>query len=145
MGKTEISKASIPQWVRPLFEATNTLPLKKYFELPQLGELFRVWTFYKLDGQPILFVCVDGKGQKYLCSCCMMYSEWLVCDVSDAVLLSLVNDEISIREVFERHSSSLLFVTWDGKLFNVTGEIPADAFPEDGALLELKDDYSSNK
>ena len=111
--------------------------MEKYFELPQLGDLFIEHVFYELDDEPILFVCQDTLGMRYLCSCCLMYTEWVVANVSESTLLSLIEDKVSIREVFES-SDTLFFVTWNGAAFTIDGDVPVDAYPLKGAKLELE-------
>lgn len=111
--------------------------MREYFNLPEIGALNIEHVFYKLDNQPILFICRDIANQYYLCSCCRMYEEWVVGQTSESVLLDLIDDTITIRGIFENHCDMVVFVTWDGHEFSIDPEIPKDAYPKEGEFLEL--------
>lgn len=112
--------------------------MEKYFELPSLGDLFLEHTFYSLDGEPVLFVCKDTSELRYLCSCCQMYEEWVVGQISESILLDLIDDKVTIRGVFEDNCDTRFFVTWDGEEFHLDTDCPYDALPKAGAKLELR-------
>lgn len=106
-------------------------------ELPVFGQVTLEHTFYALDDEPILFVCVSDTGIRYLCSCCKLYEEWVVCQVSASTLTNMIDDKVAIREVFES-SDPKFFVTWSGDRFEVANGFPNDTLPRVGAMLELE-------
>lgn len=113
------------------------------FDLPDLGELSLEHTFYILDSEPILFVCTDIKGQRYLCSCCKLYENWVIQQVNDnKTIVDLINNKITIRSVFEQRSSFSALVIWDGNKFT-TESIRQDALPVEGAFLDLDEEKES--
>ena len=109
-----------------------------YFELPDVGELAVEHSFYLLDGEPILFVCRDTKGNRYLCSCYQMDKNWVIGQVEEMALLDLIDDQVTIREVFERYCSRRWTAEWDGEGFRFEGSVSDDVLPKKGALLELE-------
>lgn len=95
-------------------------------------------TFYAMGNEPILFVWVDTVGTRYLCSCCKLGEEWVICEASAEALVDLIDERATIREIFENGCGHKAFAVWDGTRFEITGEIPADALPEEGETLELE-------
>lgn len=110
-----------------------------YFKLPHIGDLMLEHEFYSLGNDPILFVCKDKVGRRYLCSCCHIGDEWVVGQASEEKLLDLIDDSVSIREVFET-CNSLYFVIWNGESFCSNSELPDNALPQTGAFLELEEE-----
>lgn len=108
-----------------------------YFnELPQLGDLALEYVFYEMD-EPILFVCIDANQDKFLCSCCFLSENWLIAKVSRNQLTSLIDNEITLAELFQQ-CPERYFVEWDGERFSLTDkDIPSDAYPRKGAFLRL--------
>lgn len=106
------------------------------FDLPCVGKLNLEHTFYALD-DPVLFVCKDMTGVHYLCSCCKLGEEWVVGQVSETALVNMIDDKITIRDVFEKKCSTKFHVTWDGEKFSITDKITNDSLPRVGAMLEL--------
>lgn len=109
-----------------------------YFELPHVGELELEHVFYMLDGEPILFVCTDPAGLRYLCSCCLMYEKWVVGQTKESALLDLIDDKVTIREVFEKFCGSKFLVSWNGETFSLSHDCPDSLLPRTGAMLELE-------
>ena len=90
--------------------------------MPYVGDLFLEHTFYMLDDEPILFVCKGIGDIRYLCSCCRLYEKWVVGQVAETELINLIDDKVSIREVFENCDTKFV-VRWDGKRFKVDGDV----------------------
>lgn len=111
--------------------------MKKYFDLPHIGELMVEHIFYELNSEPILFVCKGAGDIRYLCSCCLMYENWVIAQASESILCKLIDDEITIRDIFEKCSDTVFGVSWDGSKFDVDFDANADWFPQKGAKLEL--------
>lgn len=108
-----------------------------YFEFPEFGELMVEHSFYLLDGEPILFVCIDSKGNRFLCSCYQMSTNWVIGRVEEKALLDLIEDRITIREVFKQYCSSKWTVSWDGISFTLNLDVSDDILPKEGACLGL--------
>lgn len=108
-------------------------------ELPLLGTLVTEQIFYILGQNPILFVCTNKEGARYLCSCCKLSEEWVISKVSNDMLMALMDDRIAIRAVFKTSGNPIFFARWDGKQFTVFQPAPDNALPLKGALLELGD------
>ncbi len=112
--------------------------METYFVLPQIGELTLEHVFYLLDSEPILFVCKDLMGHRYLCSCCLMYQEWVVGRTEESALLSLIDDKTTIRDIFVNDCDSKYLVWWDGENFKLNSDVPDGMLPKVGATLELE-------
>ena len=93
--------------------------------------------FYAMGSDYILFVHKDGDGTRWLCSCCRLGEEWVICQVATATLLDLIDDGISIRDAFEADGAATFFAKWDGRDVTTTVVLPYDALPRAGAKLEL--------
>lgn len=111
--------------------------MKKYFDLPHIGELMVEHIFYELNSEPILFVCKGAGDIRYLCSCCLMYENWVIAQTSESTLCKLIDDKITIRDVFEVYNDTVFGVSWDGSKFDIDFDADADWFPQKGAKLEL--------
>ena len=67
-----------------------------YFKnIPYVGDMTLEYVFYAYD-EPILFVCTDIQGTRYLCSCCKLSEEWAVAQVTEKALLEML-DELAAR------------------------------------------------
>lgn len=111
--------------------------MEVFFDLPNIGELTLEHSFYLLDNSPILFVCTDDIGARYLCSCFQMDEGWVICRVDESTLLDLIDDKLTIREVFEKQHQSNWVVSWNGEEFHMVQDVAEDVFPVEGAYLEL--------
>lgn len=90
--------------------------------------------FYSRGIDDVLFVLAYG-GARYLASCCRLDEEWVVTPISIPELLDLMADRKPIRAVFEK--APAWFVTWDGKEFGMSDQVPKAALPVEGARLGL--------
>lgn len=111
--------------------------MEVYFEFPEIGELMVEHSFYMLDGEPVLFVCIDSKGNRFLCSCYQMSTNWVIGQVQEKALIALIDDQITIREVFKQYCSLKWNVSWDGTNFILNSDVSDDILPIEGARLEL--------
>ena len=107
-----------------------------FFDHPNEGELFLEHSFYLLDGEHILFVCKNVKGDRFLCSCCQMSKKWVIGKTETQTLLDLIDDKITIREVLQKCNPKWITV-WDGKYFAYSTVVPDHVLPKEGELLEL--------
>ena len=112
--------------------------MKTFFGFPEGGSLTLEHTFYMLGCDHILFVCENANGLRFLCSCYHLGEGWVIGRVEEKILVDLIDDRITIREVFEQHCSPKWHVIWDGETYGFEKDVPEDILPEKGALLELK-------
>lgn len=113
--------------------------MTSYFVLPSIGKLEIEHVFYQLGIDPVLFVCRDTNGLRYLCSCCTLGEAWVVGQAETADLLDMMNDRITIREVFENRCKSVFLLLWDGEKYSSCDSLDG-CLPQQGAYLELEDD-----
>lgn len=111
-----------------------------YFNLPKIGDLLLEHEFYALGDEPILFVCKDEADRRYLCSCCHIGDKWVVGQTDEAALVDLIDDLVSIRDVFEERWESLFLVVWNGESYELTCNFPKNLLPKIGTFLELEDE-----
>lgn len=104
--------------------------------LPQVGDLKLEKVFYEYNGEPILFVCLDTHGIRYLCSCCRLSEMWLITQVSIEQLIDMMDDKIYLRDMFQIGIEPLL-VKWDGETITSSCEIPKEAYPQANVFLDL--------
>lgn len=109
-----------------------------YFALPKVGKLMLEHSFYMLNDEPILFVCQNDVGVRFLCSCCRMYEKWIVGQVSEDALIDMIDERVTIREVFENRCDAQFLVVRDGNQFQLHLDFSPDLFPRAGETLELE-------
>lgn len=107
------------------------------FDLPRIGNLTLEHTFYMYE-EPILFVCTDSSQKRFLCSCCRLSEKWVVAQVDEEDLIKLIDDRITIREIFELRDNLKFLIIWDGESFSLESDVPCELFPKVGAKLELE-------
>ena len=108
------------------------------FNLPDIGEvLSQEHTFYELGYDRILFVCRDYHGRRYLCSQCTLGERLVVTTVTPQTLLSLMNGQITIREVFELPDEFRFTITRGGPRDGFIRGISSELLPMTGVKLEL--------
>lgn len=106
------------------------------FELPDFGNLILEHIFYMYE-EPILFICKDEIGNRYLCSCCQLSEKWVVAQVEETELIQLIEDKITIREIFESRMGTKFLIIWNGESYKLDTEVPSELLPKKGATLEL--------
>lgn len=107
-----------------------------YFSgIPGIGDLYDEYVFYEY-GEPVLFVCTDKSGSRYLCSCSRLSEQWLVGKVTNEQLLNIIDKKLAIDEAF-RACTVLICIRWDGKELSFREAIPDDAFPKKNSFLRL--------
>ena len=100
--------------------------------------------FYEYS-EPILFVCRDHDWNRYLCSCCKLSEEWVLSKVSVSDLLSLVDNKITIRSLFEGNRQDLLVLLWDGQSIYLSQDdrIIQESLPDDELLEATKNNFEA--
>lgn len=126
-------------WVLSInFEAIGgVILMEPYFShVPNIGDLNLEHTFYRYE-EPILFVCVDILGNRYLCSCCQLSECWIICQVREIDLIAMIENKISLNNMFRSTNSKALFLSWNGEMMQYSFVVPEDAYPQRGSFLEL--------
>ena len=124
-----------------------------YFEnLPYIGTLY-LQTTYLFFEEPILFLCVDAYGNKFLCLCAEFRDDyrWIVTETDNATLKKLITNELPTYEVFHRSKGKKYIVRWSGydtDKENVTlinfDDIPELDLPEKNSFLDISPSQQSN-
>lgn len=110
------------------------------FYPPRIDPFETEFVFYKNGHEDILFTARDSEHRKWLCSCCRLGEHWIIVRVSNKDLLDLMDNKLSIRDVFEKHPDRRLFVVFDtygGIYYKISHGIPESALPVPGAMLDL--------
>lgn len=110
-----------------------------YFDgIPGIGSLAVEHVFYTYD-IPILFVCTDGTGNRYLCSCCRLAERWLISRVHGPDLIRLMRNEIPIRKLFP--TGPTMYVHWNGTRYESLPRTPLDGIkPRPDSYLDLPEE-----
>ena len=117
-----------------------------YFEnLPYIGTLY-LQTTYLFFEEPILFLCVDAHGNKFLCLCAEFRDDyrWIVTETDNATLKKMITNELPTYEVFHKSKGKKYIVRWSGyetdkesvALINFD-DIPELDLPEKNSFLDI--------
>lgn len=74
-----------------------------YFEnVIEKGNLYLDHILYEFEDEPILFICKDKDGNRYLCHCAEIRGErrWVLIEISLELLKSLIEEEMDIASAF---------------------------------------------
>ena len=123
------------------------IPNPYFKNIPQIGNLIMDYIIFE-DSYPVLFVCKSDNNQLYLCDCCDTYYEqrWLIAPVTVQVLQNMLQDKITIREVFEKADGVCCVATWSKGDINEKYELLEskdfleEDLPEEGAYIESEED-----
>lgn len=84
---------------------------ESYFEaVDGIGNLYLEKVFMKFEDENILFICTDDNKQRYLGVCyeTRMALKWVICKVSDQMILKMLFGTITVRACFEEEKKVLL-------------------------------------
>lgn len=76
---------------------------KVYFKnVVEIGNLYLDYVFYEFESEPILFTCVDSKGEIYFCYCSDIRHEqiWFITKSDIDTLNTLINECEDIASIF---------------------------------------------
>ena len=116
--------------------------MSEWYHVDCLGDLEETEVLV-YGNSPVLSVCTDQKGAKYLVETIDEFEgEFVIAKTSDSDIEKMKNNEITMRDVF-RNSEEVLSTTFgdDFKLRSIryTGaEIPDELLPKRGAYLKVK-------
>lgn len=87
-----------------------------YFKnLPYLGTLY-LKSIYLFFEEPILFLCTNEYGTKFLCLCSEFREvyRWIVTEVDNPILKQMISNELSTYEVFQKATGKKYIINWNG-------------------------------
>lgn len=117
--------------------------MEAYFtDIPNIGDLSLEHVFYEYE-EPILFVCTDASGKRYLCSCCRLSANWIIRQTDEAALINMIDNRISLDAMFRFRDGKTLFLSWDGENMHYSSDIPENAYPKNGSFLKLSKDKTN--
>lgn len=127
--------------------------MNEYFsDLPYLGTLYLKSTYLFFE-EPILFLCNNRQGKKFLCLCAEFRDEyrWIVAETDNKVLKNLITNKISTYEGFQQSQGQKYIVNWSGYesdkeiVSRVDFEnIPELDLPEQNIFLDIPQHLQSN-
>lgn len=116
-----------------------------YFEnVPSIMSLSLEQVLFSFENVPIVFVCLDGNNNRYLCICDDIIDEesWLITQVSDIKLLEILNDEVTVLSAF-RNKTVILANRNAGENIQYRvkkyEEIDVNELPVSDQYLEMKE------
>lgn len=119
-----------------------------YFEcIDKYGSLYLDYVIFELD-MPILFVCKSSFNDLFLCSCFNVSDEmqWMIVNVTSKLLIDLLSDAVTIRELFEISNVDKYYVTWNSDSNDEIvkcmrdREFLSEHLPKEGELIDVVDD-----
>lgn len=122
-----------------------------YFDnVKNIGKLYLEYVFYEFECEPILFTCVDGKQNLYLCLCCEIRhkQKWIIIRCNINLLKSLIKEEIDIASVF-LSAANVIAIDMDmngeeKSSFISQNEIDRLDLPEEGTYLKCNTVHALN-
>lgn len=117
--------------------------MKAYFKnVLEIGDLSLDKVLFEFEKLPIIFVCRDREEFYYFCLCTDMIIDntWMLTKVSRGLLLKLLDNEISILDIFKMSGDEVIIINQHGE--NISCEkkkfqdIPEDELPEENEKLE---------
>lgn len=91
--------------------------MNSYFEIPKLGELYIDKVLFD-SSYPILFTLSDRNNNIYICVChhhdsdC---SKWLISRTTPSEVIALLNNKLSMRQIFLSHADVRYSITKDNQ------------------------------
>lgn len=114
----------------------------------EIGNLYNEKVLFAFDKIPIVFVCHNINGDRFLCLCtdCIVGYSWMITQVERDILIKLIKDEVPILEVFKRSEGKIYIVDRDKDKYSYNrydyADIPINELPDENERLEnpfLKD------
>ena len=85
----------------------------KYFEnIIEIGNLYIEKILFEFDKMPIVFICLDDNGNRYLCLCTdsILNFTWMITKINRRILLELLTDKISILCAYEKSNNKVFIL-----------------------------------
>lgn len=104
--------------------------IEAFFDYPKEGKLPIEHSLYLLNGEPVLFVCKNKKGNRFLCSRYQAGQKWFTGQIEDNSLLDLIEGKIAIQEAMQQCCSKWI-VSRSGDNIEYHGAfVPCDVLPQ---------------
>lgn len=88
--------------------------IEVFFDYPKEGKLPIEHSLYLLNGESVLFVCKNEKGNRFLCSRYQVGQKWFTGQIDDNSLLDLIEGKIAIQEAMQQcRSKWIVFMNGD--------------------------------
>ncbi len=117
--------------------------MKAYFKnVLDTGDLSLDKVLFEFEKLPIIFVCRDREECYYFCLYTDMIIDntWMVTKVSRGLLLKLLDDEISILDMFKMSGNEIIIISQHGESMSCEKkkfqDISEDDLPEENEKLE---------
>lgn len=113
----------------------------RYFNnIPEIGDLYLLCTFFKYDNIDIVFICNDDKGNLYLCLCtdAMFNYCCMVRKISVDKILEVLENKISIYQAFKDLNDYIGIIRYEDNKFSYYKKL-FDDFEE--SELPCEDEY----
>lgn len=117
--------------------------MKKWFEVENIGQLYEEIVLV-YGNEPVLFVCLDDRNQRYLCMSYDSFSfNYVIAHITTDHLIEMLENKITMSQAFrsekkiyfteenEEDDSCLHLTAYESNAF------PADHLPDSGEYYEL--------
>jgi len=121
-----------------------------YFnDVPKFGDLYLEETLFE-DECPMLFVLRNKDSSKrFISVCCDFRKEqrWIISTTSVKAILDLLNDKITIRDIFTKPNESFIIAKWERGFENVKfkecnlSQIDEEDLPTGGIFFEADGEF----
>lgn len=120
--------------------------MKEFVEINGYGKLFVDKVIFE-SYFPIIFTCTNEKNDLFLCICCQNNEKgckWLVGKTNSDLIISMLKDEITVRELLLNHSEGRItvdYINGEYKIFfnNSDWESESIFLPKKGSYLDVED------
>lgn len=111
------------------------IPKPFFKDVPTIGDL-NVEEVLEEYHVLLLFTCLDGRGNRYLCTCydIRQHQDWLVVPVTPDTLMGLLRDELTIRQALAEVNKNAIAISLDYETRKETSRIMA---PDSAELKDL--------
>ncbi len=115
-----------------------------WIDIKETGQLYleQILVAFEI---PILFVCIDLSGRRYLCECADEESgQFVITSIDNTMLLQMLLNEVAMEYVFRNASPKLIITEYDFQNSKMKSReelaqnIPAEYLPEHGAFMEME-------
>lgn len=96
--------------------------MKEFVEIPGYGKLFVDKVIFE-SYFPIIFTCVNDNKDLFLCVCCKNNEQgckWLVGKTFSKYIISMLRDEITVRELLINHSVGRITVDYVNEKYTIS-------------------------
>lgn len=113
------------------------MEMKDFECVPAGGTLYLEKVLFEFDKISMITVCKNDKGKRYLCLCTdvIIQETWMITQITNALLIDLIKDKISILEAYRLSKHPVIIGVRECGQLAYT-EYTFDELPEDELLDE---------